>query len=482
MRRWLSVLAVLPALLGAALGVVTQPVPRMVVPGGSSLPATCAITTTGGEVFFKTSATIGLYACTATNTWTLLLTGATVAPIDATYLTQTANGTLTAEQAMGLLGTGLVLNTTTTGVQSIYGGTVCTNQFARELNASGIATCQSVTLTTDVIGDLPFANLVQASAASRLLGRGSAAGAGDWQELTIGSGLTLVGTVLDSAGGNIQTLLDTISTTQGVVIYYNGTDWVALPPGTNGQFLQTQGAAANPQWSTPAGSGDVSSNTATSVVDEVALFADTSGKLLKRSTLTGLGLFTSGVLSAYGGASATAGSYVTAIGASGTTTVSNIGIRTCVVADADDQDADDTLHNDPELLFAAVANAIYTFDLELQFTSGASNTPDMKYAFTYPSGTLSFTSLGYVVGATTVALSNGYFLGETADTSPSTTFPHGVLSSAVTTSGTALRVTGTLRMGVTGGNLQFQFAQNTTTGGTPTVRKADSSLCYTRKS
>lgn len=41
------------------------------------------------------------------------------APTDATYITQTANGTLSAEQAMGALATGLVKNTTTTGVQSI---------------------------------------------------------------------------------------------------------------------------------------------------------------------------------------------------------------------------------------------------------------------------------------------------------------------------------------------------------------------------
>jgi len=44
------------------------------------------------------------------------------APTDATYITQTANGTLSAEQAMGALGTGAVWNTTTTGVQSISAG------------------------------------------------------------------------------------------------------------------------------------------------------------------------------------------------------------------------------------------------------------------------------------------------------------------------------------------------------------------------
>lgn len=45
------------------------------------------------------------------------------------------------------------------------------------------------------------------------------------------------------------------------------------------------------------GSGDFSTNTATSVVDEVVLFANTSGKLGKRATTTGIAKLTSGVLS-----------------------------------------------------------------------------------------------------------------------------------------------------------------------------------------
>jgi hypothetical protein len=44
---------------------------------------------------------------------------------------------------------------------------------------------------------------------------------------------------------------------QGDVIYYDGSDYVNLGPGTNGHYLQTQGAGANPKWSAPAGSGDV---------------------------------------------------------------------------------------------------------------------------------------------------------------------------------------------------------------------------------
>lgn len=62
---------------------------------------------------------------------------------------------------------------------------------------------------------------------------------------------------LGGSAGNIQTLLDGISTTQGVILYYNGTDWVALSPDTDGEVLTTHGASANPTWEAASGGGDV---------------------------------------------------------------------------------------------------------------------------------------------------------------------------------------------------------------------------------
>ena len=48
------------------------------------------------------------------------------------------------------------------------------------------------------------------------------------------------------------------SAAQGDILYHNGTNWVNLAAGTNGHFLKTQGAGANPTWAAatalPAGS------------------------------------------------------------------------------------------------------------------------------------------------------------------------------------------------------------------------------------
>lgn len=58
---------------------------------------------------------------------------------------------------------------------------------------------------------------------------------------------------------------------QGDVLYRNATGWVNLGAGTSGQFLQTLGVGSNPQWATPAGSGNVS-NTGTPVDNQIAVW------------------------------------------------------------------------------------------------------------------------------------------------------------------------------------------------------------------
>ena len=76
------------------------------------------------------------------------------------YITQTAEGTLGAEFALGSLGNGLLVNTTGTGIPTIKGANTCTNQFARSDTASGVWTCATVgtadlaaAITTDIEWD-----------------------------------------------------------------------------------------------------------------------------------------------------------------------------------------------------------------------------------------------------------------------------------------------------------------------------------------
>jgi len=76
------------------------------------------------------------------------------APPTAAFILQTANGFLPNAQTMSALGTGLVKNTTATGVQSIYGGAACTNQFIRSLDPEAAATCATVDLVGDTTGTL----------------------------------------------------------------------------------------------------------------------------------------------------------------------------------------------------------------------------------------------------------------------------------------------------------------------------------------
>jgi hypothetical protein len=69
----------------------------------------------------------------------------TGAPTTPTYITATADATLVNEIALGALTTGLLINTATTGVPTVYAGASCTNQVVRVLSASGAATCSTIT-------------------------------------------------------------------------------------------------------------------------------------------------------------------------------------------------------------------------------------------------------------------------------------------------------------------------------------------------
>jgi hypothetical protein len=74
-------------------------------------------TTNGNSLWYLTTDNVTLGSTNIS--YTKVSVGTTDAPTDATYITQTPNATLTNEQALSALATGIVKNTTTTGVLSI---------------------------------------------------------------------------------------------------------------------------------------------------------------------------------------------------------------------------------------------------------------------------------------------------------------------------------------------------------------------------
>jgi len=74
------------------------------------------------------------------------------------------------------------------------------NQTGLLRGTSGVVSASTVG-TTDIDNDaVTYAKIQNVSAASRILGRGSASGAGDVQELTVGSGISISGTVISATG------------------------------------------------------------------------------------------------------------------------------------------------------------------------------------------------------------------------------------------------------------------------------------------
>jgi hypothetical protein len=80
-------------------------------------------------------------------------------------------------------------------------------------------------------------------------------------------------------------LLEDVGSTQGQILYRDGSAWTVLSPGSVGQLLQTGGPGADPSWATVSGAGDVTAASAFAT-DNVVIRADGTGKGVQLSGLS----------------------------------------------------------------------------------------------------------------------------------------------------------------------------------------------------
>jgi hypothetical protein len=119
-----------------------------------------------------------------------------------------------------------------TVADAIPSGSITTDMIANDAVTTTKIDDDAVTTAKIANDAVTYAKIQNISAQFRALGRNSAS-AGDTEEVTLTQLLDWIG-----------------SAAQGDILYRGSSSWARLAAGTNGQFLQTQGAGANPQWAT----------------------------------------------------------------------------------------------------------------------------------------------------------------------------------------------------------------------------------------
>jgi hypothetical protein len=132
---------------------------------------------------------------------------------------------------------GTLKKTTTQDIADLAGVSGIT-ELTGDVTAGPGSGSQAATIPNDTV---TYAKMQNVSAASRLLGRGSASGAGDVQEIVLGTNLTMSGTTLNASGGASVTISTTApgSPSAGDLWFNseNGTLYVYYDDGDSQQWV-----------------------------------------------------------------------------------------------------------------------------------------------------------------------------------------------------------------------------------------------------
>ena len=91
---------------------------------------------------------------------------------------------------------------------------------------------------------------------------------------------------------------------QGAVMYYNGTDWVVLTPGTSGEALKTQGSGQNVVWGAVSSTGDFANGGDTATANRTLGNNDNFAMGFETNAINWLNINTDGIPQITGGLSA----------------------------------------------------------------------------------------------------------------------------------------------------------------------------------
>lgn len=209
---------------------------------GTEVPATCAV----GDVFFDTDATAGqnIYGCTSVNTWTLQSGGSFD---EAGNFTLT--GSWTFEGAVHLEDATLTGASIHTNSAGSLGAGNCTGPNHFHTNTAASSTLERCSAN----GGNPVDVTAGGDGYTQVQGNSGSAAPSGSSTLNVVGANNVTCVAADGSPDTVTCQLSISSQAQGDIIYYNGTTWVRLGPGTSGHFLKTNGAAANPAWAAAGG-------------------------------------------------------------------------------------------------------------------------------------------------------------------------------------------------------------------------------------